>query len=53
MQVGWVKIGDLRHITHYKSKMSTVASVVNLVRSQIYAVVYAYYKVLLNEFKID
>ena len=31
MQAGYVKIGDIRQIAHYNSKMSTVASVVNLV----------------------
>jgi len=36
MQVGWVKIGDLRQITRYNSKTSTVASAVNLVWSQLY-----------------
>jgi len=33
MQVGEIKIGDFRQLTHYNSKTSTVASVVNLVRS--------------------
>jgi len=36
MQVGYVKIGDFRQMTRYNSKTSTVASVVNLVRSQVY-----------------
>jgi len=36
MQVGLVKIGEFRQITRYNSKTSTVASVVNLVRSQVY-----------------
>ena len=31
-----VKIGDFRQITRYSSKTSTVASVANLVRSQVY-----------------
>jgi len=33
---GVVKIGDFRQITRYNSKTSTVASVVNLIRSQVY-----------------
>ena len=33
---GVVKIGDVRQITRYNSKTSTVASVVNLIRSQVY-----------------
>ena len=36
MQVGSIKIGDFRQITRYNSKTSTVASAVNLVRSQLY-----------------
>jgi len=36
MQVGQVEISDFRQITRYNSKMSTVASVVNLFRSQVY-----------------
>jgi len=36
MQVGYVKIGDFWQMTRYNSKMSTVASVVNLLRSQVY-----------------
>jgi len=32
----WVYVGDFRKITGYNSKTSTVASVVNLVRSQVY-----------------
>jgi len=36
MQVQYVKIGDFRQITCYNSKTSTVASIVNLVRSQFY-----------------
>jgi len=36
MQVEYVKIGDCQQITRYKSKTSTVASVVNLVWSQVY-----------------
>jgi len=36
MHVGYIKIGDFRQITRYNSKTSTVASVVNLVRSQVY-----------------
>jgi len=36
MQMGYVKIGDIRQIARYNSKTSTVASVVNLVRSQVY-----------------
>jgi len=34
MQVGYVKIGDFQQIIRYKT--STVASVVNLLRSQVY-----------------
>jgi len=34
MHVGWVKIDEFRQIARYNSKTSTVASVVNLVRSQ-------------------
>jgi len=34
--MGQVKIGDVQQITRYNSKTSTVASVVNLVLSQIY-----------------
>jgi len=33
---GWVKIGDFHQITHYNSKASTIASVVNLVRLPFY-----------------
>ena len=33
MQVAWVKIGDFQQIARYNSKTSTVAGVVNLVRS--------------------
>ena len=36
MHVGYIRIGDSRQITRYNSKTSTVASVVNLVRSQVY-----------------
>ena len=36
MQVGLVKIGDFRQISRYSTKTSTVASFVNLVRSQVY-----------------
>jgi len=39
MHVGQVKIGGFRQITRYNSNTSTVASVVNLVRSQVYHVV--------------
>jgi len=36
MQAWSVKIGDFRQITRYSSKTSTVVSVDNSVRSQIY-----------------
>jgi len=36
MQVRYVKIGDIRQITRYNTKKSTVTSAVNLVRSQVY-----------------
>jgi len=36
MQAGYVKIGDIRQTTCSNSKTSTVASVVNLVPSQVY-----------------
>jgi len=36
IQVGQVKTGDFRQITRYSSKTSIVASVVNLVQSQVY-----------------
>ena len=36
MLVGYVKIGDFRQITHYNVKTSPVASVFNLIRSQVY-----------------
>jgi len=36
MQVGWVKIGDIRQTTRYNSKASIVVSVVNLVRWKLY-----------------
>jgi len=36
MQVGYVRIGDFRQITRYNSKTSTVASVANVVRAQVY-----------------
>ena len=36
MQVEYITIGDFRQITRYNSKPLTVASVVNLVRAQVY-----------------
>jgi len=36
MQVGYAKIDDVRQITRCNSKTLTVASAVNLVRSQVY-----------------
>ena len=36
MQVGYIKIGDFPRITCHNLKTPTVASVVNLVRSQVY-----------------
>jgi len=36
MQVGYAKIDDFRQTTGHNSKTSIVASIVNLVRSQVY-----------------